>query len=157
MCSRLLAVALGAALSLAVSPAHAEQAPPSALPTLDAPRPGMLTVQVDLSDAPKKMFRVHETIPVAQPGALTLYYPKWIPGEHSPSGPIDNVAGLVITANGKKVPWRRDLRDMYTLHLDVPADADEVDIRFLFLSPGEGGQFGASASSTPNLVDVEFN
>lgn len=146
--SKLLVVALGAALSLG---AQAQKVAP-----VDQPYPGTLTLKVDLTDAPKKIFRVHETIP-AKPGALTLYYPQWIPGEHSPSGPIDNLAGLIITANGQRVSWRRDLRDMYALHLDVPAGASQLDLQFQFLSPGEGGQFGASASSTPNLVDVEFN
>src|SRR5690349_1155312 len=146
--SKLLVAALGAALSFGVL---AEKAPP-----VDQPYPGMLTLKVDLTDAPKKIFRVQETIP-AEPGALTLYYPQWIPGEHAPTGPIDNLAGLIITANGKRVPWRRDLRDMYTLHMTVPEGASQLELQFQFLSPGEGGLFGASASSTPNLVDVEFN
>jgi len=146
--SKLLVVALGAAFSMGAQAGH--------VPAKDLPYPGMLTLKVDLTDAPKKIFRVHETIP-ATPGPFTLYYPQWIPGEHSPSGPIDNLAGLIITANGKRVPWRRDLRDMYTLHLDVPAGAKQLDVQFQFLSPGEGGMFGASASSTPNLVDLEFN
>ncbi|KRF02245.1 peptidase M61 [Frateuria sp. Soil773] len=149
--SSLLALALGAALASSAPLAHAEQPAP-----VDRPYPGTLAVQVDLTDAPTRIFRVRETIPVA-PGPLALYYPKWIPGEHAPSGPIDNVAGLIITANGKRVAWRRDLRDMYTLHLDVPEGASQLDLQFQFLSPGEGGMFGASASSTPDLVDVEFN
>ncbi|HET7359942.1 MAG TPA: M61 family peptidase, partial [Rhodanobacteraceae bacterium] len=148
--NHLLAVALLAAL--AATGAHATEAPVAK----DVPYAGMLTVNVDLTDAPKRMFRVHETIPVA-PGPLTLYYPEWIPGEHSPSGPINNVAGLELTANGQRVAWRRDLRDMYALHLDVPAGTSELDLQFQFLSPGEGGSFGASPSSTPALVDVEFN
>jgi predicted metalloprotease with PDZ domain len=148
MRSKLLVAALGAAFSMG---AHAQKVAP-----VDQPYPGMLTLKVDLSDAPKKIFRVHEVIP-ASPGPLTLYYPQWIPGEHAPTGPIENLAGLVITANGKRVAWRRDLRDMYTLHLTVPAGASELALEFQFLSPGEGGLFGASASSTPNLVDVEFN
>jgi predicted metalloprotease with PDZ domain len=148
--NNLLAVALLAALT--ATGAHATEAPVAK----DVPYAGTLTVNVDLTDAPKRMFRVHETIPVT-PGPLTLYYPKWIPGEHSPSGPINNVAGLELTANGQRVAWRRDLRDMYTLHLDVPAGASELDLEFQFLSPGEGGSFGASPSSTPALVDVEFN
>ena len=102
------------------------------------------------------MFRVAETIPVT-PGPLTLYYPKWIPGEHAPSGPIQNIAGLVIKANGKQLHWRRDLREMYAIHLDVPQGVSQLDLSFQFLSPGDGGEFGASASATPNLVDVEFN
>ncbi|MGN6738338.1 M61 family metallopeptidase [Dyella sp.] len=127
------------------------------LPTpVDQPYAGTLTLALDLTDAPKKVFRVAETIPVT-PGPLTLYYPKWIPGEHAPSGPIQNVTGLVITADGKPVRWRRDLREMYAIHLDVPAGVEQLDLAFQFLSPGDGGEFGASASSTPKLVDMEFN
>ena len=167
---------LALAIALAASPAALAQAAPggassSAGPTavtqsgdqsgdlpapLDQPYPGMLTLAVDLTDAPKKLFRVRETIPVKS-GPLTLYYPKWIPGEHAPSGPIANVAGLIIRANGKALPWRRDLREMYALHLTVPAGVSELDLSFQFLSPGEGGEFGASSSSTPTLVDMEFN
>lgn len=146
--TKLLVAALGAAVSLG---ALAQKAAP-----VDQPYPGMLTLKVDLTDAPKKIFRVHETIPAA-PGPLTLYYPQWIPGEHSPSGPIQNVAGVVIRANGKRVAWRRDLRDMYALHLEVPAGANQVELEFQFLSPGEGGFGTASASSSSDLVDVEFN
>jgi hypothetical protein len=68
---------------------------------------------VDLTDPAQRIFRVNERIPV-QAGALTLYYPKWIPGEHSPSGTITAVTGLIITTdNGQRVQWRRDLDDMF--------------------------------------------
>ena len=145
---------LFSALSLAlVLPAAAAAELPA---PVDQPYAGTLTLALDLTDAPKKVFRVAETIPVT-PGPLTLYYPKWIPGEHAPSGPIQNVTGLVITANGKPVRWRRDLREMYAIHLDVPAGVSQLDLAFQFLSPGDGGAFGASASSTPKLVDMEFN
>ena len=144
---------LFSALSLAlVLPAAATELPAP----VDQPYAGTLTLALDLTDAPKKVFRVAETIPVT-PGPLTLYYPKWIPGEHAPSGPIQNVTGLVIKANGKQLAWRRDLREMYAIHLDVPAGVKQLDLAFQFLSPGDGGAFGASASSTPKLVDMEFN
>ncbi len=151
---RLIAAAVAGVLSL--SALHAQDASRPA--PVDAPYAGMLTLKVDLTDAPKRMFRVQETIPV-KPGAFTLLYPEWIPGEHAPSGPIQNVTGLVITANGKQLAWRRDLRDMYAIHLDVPQGVSQLDLSFQFLSPapGQGSLFGASASSTPNLVDVEFN
>ncbi len=145
---------LFSALSLAlVLPAAAATELPA---PVDQPYAGTLTLALDLTDAPKKVFRVAETIPVT-PGPLTLYYPKWIPGEHAPSGPIQNVTGLVIKANGKQLAWRRDLREMYAIHLDVPAGVKQLDLAFQFLSPGDGGAFGASASSTPKLVDMEFN
>ncbi|MBD8898589.1 M61 family metallopeptidase [Rhodanobacter sp. DHG33] len=152
--SSLIAAAVIGALSL--SAVHAQDAQRAA--PADTPYDGTLAVNVDLTDAPKRMFRVHETIPVKS-GNVTLLYPEWIPGEHAPSGPIQNVAGLIITANGKQLAWRRDLRDMYAIHLDVPEGVSQLDLSFQFLSPapGEDSLFGASASSTPNLVDIEFN
>ena len=48
------------------------------------------------TDAPRKILHAMLSIPV-QPGPLTLVYPQWIPGEHGPTGPIDNLAGLVIS------------------------------------------------------------
>ena len=63
-----------------------------------------ITLHVDATGAPSNVFHAHLTIP-ATPGALTLYYPKWIPGEHSPSGPIIGLTGLKITANGAPVVW----------------------------------------------------
>jgi predicted metalloprotease with PDZ domain len=150
---RLLAAAVAASLALpAATPAFAATLPEP----VDQPYPGTIALNVDLSDAPKKVFRVHETIPVTA-GPLVLYYPKWIPGEHSPSGPIQNVAGVTITAGGKQIPWRRDLTEMYALHLDVPQGVTQVELAFEFLSPGGGGAFGDSASSTPALVDLELN
>ena len=118
--------------------------------------PGTLTLNVGLRDAPQKVFHVHEVIPVS-PGELTLYYPKWIPGEHSPSGPLQNVSGLIFTADGKSVSWRRDLVDMYAIHLTVPQGAHTLDATFDFLSPTSGGRFGGSVSATPVIVDLEWN
>ncbi|NII73393.1 putative metalloprotease with PDZ domain [Dyella sp. SG562] len=143
-----VALALGA-----VPLAQAQVADP-----VDQAYPGTLTLKVDVTDAPKRIYRVAQTIPV-KPGPLTLYYPKWIPGEHIPSGPINNVSGLVITANGKQLPWRRDLRDMFSLNLDVPEGTSSLQLDFQFLAPGEegGGLYGATGSATPKLVDIEFN
>ncbi|RUL63009.1 M61 family peptidase [Dyella dinghuensis] len=153
----LLAAAVFGAITLS-SAAIAQSETGDVTPPVDQPYAGMLTVNVDLSDAGKRIFRSRETIPV-KPGALTLFYPKWIPGEHAPSGPVQNVSGLIIRANGKQLPWHRDLRDMFTLHLDVPEGVSQLDLEFEFLSPGdgEGSNFGASASATPDLVDMEFN
>ena len=122
----------------------------------DTPYFGALAVDVDLRDAARKIFHVHETIPVKS-GSLTLRYPKWIPGEHSPSGTLDNLTGLKITARGKTVEWRRDLVDMFSLNLKVPEDVTQVDLTFDYLSPGEGGKFGQSASATPGLAELEWN
>src|SRR5271154_5674294 len=80
-----------------------------AMPSRAAAQPGSLTmtVEVDVTEAPRKLLQARLHIP-AKPGPLTLYYPKWVPGEHGPTGPITDLAGLKITAAGKPVVWRRD-------------------------------------------------
>jgi predicted metalloprotease with PDZ domain len=125
-------------------------------PNKDVAYPGSLKLDVDLRDVGQKIFRVHESIPV-HPGPMVLFYPKWIPGEHGPTGTLDGVVGVKLTANGQPVPWRRDLREMYALHVAVPAGVDRLDLEFQLLSPTEGGDFGASVSVTPHLVDLEWN
>src|SRR5437867_13419485 len=80
-----------------------------ALPVFAAPAPHV-TISLDATEAPRKICHAHLTIP-ASPGTLTLYYPKWIPGEHGPTGPIQDLAGLKFTANGQILKWRRDLLD----------------------------------------------
>ncbi|MGC1838042.1 MAG: hypothetical protein WA674_06845 [Candidatus Acidiferrales bacterium] len=115
-----------------------------------------ISLTVDATQAPLKILRTHMILPT-KPGPLTLYYPKWIPGEHGPDGPIANVAGLKITANGKMVPWQRDLLDVFTFHLDVPAGADHLDINFDYIEPTSSGAYTAGASATDKLVIVSWN
>ena len=79
-----------------------------------------IRVMVDASQAPQKILHAHMEIPVSA-GALTLYYPEWIPGEHMPDGPIIQVAGMRFSGGGKTIPWRRDLVEMFSIHVDVPA------------------------------------
>src|SRR5580692_11819756 len=66
-----------------------------------------IRISVDATHAPQKILHAELEIP-AEPGPLTLYYPKWMPADHSPDGPIANLAGLKFSANGKTIPWRRD-------------------------------------------------
>lgn len=145
--------ALAFASVCVVSGLCAAQAPAHPTPK-DTPYPGVLTIHIDLSSAPRRIYRMHETIPV-KPGPLTLYYPKWPLPDHAPDGSIANIAGLIITANGKQLPWRRDLDDMFTLHLDVPAGVQSVDLSFQYLSPGPGMWYGYEVWSTPHLVDLD--
>src|SRR5271170_2526903 len=79
-----------------------------------------ISVTVDATKTQQKLLHAHLVMPV-KPGPLTLYYPKWIPGEHGPDGPIGNLTGLKFTANGKTIPWQRDLLDNFTFHIEVPA------------------------------------
>src|ERR1700691_4916872 len=78
-----------------------------------------IKITADLTDAPRKIIHAQMTIPV-KPGPLTLLYAKWIPGEHMPDGPIDNLAGLFITANGQPLAWSRDDVNMYAIRVTVP-------------------------------------
>ena len=117
---------------------------------------GPIILSVDATEAPRKLFHGRMTIPV-NPGPLTLVYPKWIPGEHGPTGPIINLAGLKFTANGQTIPWRRDDVEMYAFHLDVPAGAKELEASFDFLSPTFAGGFTAGASTTSHLAIVTWN
>lgn len=122
----------------------------------DAAYQGTMTLKVDLTDAPRKIFRVQQTVPV-KTGSLTLSFPKWIPGEHGPTGPIDGVTGLKISAKGQRIDWRRDLLDMYSVNLVVPANASVIEIEFQFLSPVAGGSFGAGVSATPRIAILNWN
>ena len=54
------------------------------------------------------------------PGPLALTTPKWIPGEHMPNGPVEEITGVVFTANGQTLAWRRDDVDLYQFHLTIP-------------------------------------
>jgi predicted metalloprotease with PDZ domain len=112
-------------------------------------------LDVDLRDAPRHIFHAKLTLPVS-PGPLTLVYPKWIPGEHSPTGPIADLVGLKISAGEKEIPWRRDDEDMYTFHLDVPGGADTLTASYDYLSPAEATSFREPPSSTEKLAILNW-
>jgi predicted metalloprotease with PDZ domain len=114
-----------------------------------------LVVTVDARDAARSILHTRVRVPVTA-GPFTLYYPKWIPGEHMPSGPIANIASLVVKANGTVIPWRRDEVDGFAFHLDVPAGVNAVDVSFDFLL-GRGGNFSAGSSSDPVLAIINWN
>src|ERR1700687_2378607 len=125
-----------------------------AAPKLSAPT---ITIAVDATEAPRKIFHAQMTIPAAA-GTLTLYYPKWIPGEHGPTGPVQDLAGLKFTANGQTLSWRRALLDGWTFHVEVPAGASPVDASLDFISPaGEEGIFTAGASATDKMTVLSWN
>ncbi len=116
-----------------------------------------VTIFVDATTAPRKIFHAKLKIP-ASAGDLTLYYPKWIPGEHAPDGPVIDLAGLKFSASGKTLQWRRDLLDGFTIHVDVPTGENEVDAELDFLSPAtfESG-FSAGSSATDKMAVISWN
>ncbi len=150
---------LGAGLCAPLLPSS--QAQPLGLPLpppipagLAAPYPGLLTLQVDATDVARHIYRVRETIPVAGPGPLTLSLPKWIPGEHAPSGPIGSLAGLVIRAGGQRLDWRRDTVEMTAFHVVVPPGAGEIEVELAQTAPGSGAFSGAAV--TPEMLVVKW-
>jgi predicted metalloprotease with PDZ domain len=108
-----------------------------------------ITVTVDATKTQQKLLSAHEIIPV-KPGPLTLYYPKWIPGEHGPNGPIAGLTGLKFEADGKTIPWQRDLLDVYTFHLEIPAGVSHLEAKYDYIEPD-------GVSATDKLLVLEWN
>lgn len=121
----------------------------------DTPYPGTIQLNVDATDVTRGIVTVDETIPVAQPGPMTLLYPEWIPGTHSPVGPIPMVDGLTITADGQPLTWKRDPYAVYAFHVDVPAGARSVVARFHYLSPTSDDQ--GRVLMTPDMLSLEWD
>jgi predicted metalloprotease with PDZ domain len=100
----------------------------------DTPYPGTISLMVDMTNVNDRIFEVRETIPVPD-DKITLLYPEWLPGTHSPSNHIGDMAGLVVIAKGERVAWKRDRVNMYAFHIDVPRGANALDINFQYLAP----------------------
>ena len=142
----------------APAPAVAGPALPIALPPLpqvqDAPWPGVVRLQVDATDLNRRIFDVTETIPVERAGPLVLFFPEWLPGNHGPVGPIAQLAGLEITANGQRVEWVRDTLHPFAFHLEVPQGASEITARFQHLSPTTGSQ--GRVTMTAEMLNIQW-
>jgi predicted metalloprotease with PDZ domain len=110
-----------------------------------------IRLHLDATDAPRQRLEVHLVIPT-KPGPLTLYYPKWIAGEHGPSGPVTDLAGVKIRADRKAIAWRRDDEDMFALHLTVPPGATQIEVDAELLTPP-----GQRGSMTPRLAVLYWN
>ena len=108
-----------------------------------------ISVTVDATKTQQKLLHTHLVMPV-KAGPLTLYYPKWIPGEHGHDGPIANLTGLKFEANGQIIPWQRDLLDVFTFHLEIPQGVSHLDANFDYIEP-DGG------SATDKLLVLEWN
>jgi predicted metalloprotease with PDZ domain len=135
-------------LLVASAPADADTSPP-----LAATYAGVLRLDVDATDLDHRIFRVREQIP-AGVGAMTLQYPQWLPGKHAPRGPIDKLAGLQFTANGRTLAWKRDPLDVYAFHVDVPAGATSIVAEFDFLSPQDSNQ--GRIVMTPAMLNLQW-
>ena len=153
---------VGLSALLATSVGAVELSKPTPLPfansipaAVDTPFPGTLTLKVDATDTVRGIFHVSETIPVPKAGPMTLLFPKWLPGNHGPRGEISKLAGLVITANGKELLWKRDQIDVFAFHIDVPAGVKALDVRFDFLTPTAGNQ--GRTTVTADMISLQPN
>jgi len=108
------------------------------MPTVPKHRPyaGQLQLEVDATDVAHRIVRVHETInqPEISNGQLTLAYPKWVPGNHSTTGPVERIAGLHIESNGQTLNWKRDPIETNVFHI-FTTSSNAVHIDFDYLSP----------------------
>jgi predicted metalloprotease with PDZ domain len=146
---RLLAAAATLAVTLACAGAATAQAPQLDTPLATESNP--MTIQLDARKAPIGIAYTHMTIPV-KPGPFTIDYPEWIPGEHSPSGPLSNMSEIRISANGRPIAWHRDQVDMYAFHLDVPPGVTTIHADFTVLLNGPG-----DTMATRNIMVGNWN
>ncbi|MGH7681341.1 MAG: PDZ domain-containing protein, partial [Candidatus Eiseniibacteriota bacterium] len=75
------------------------------------------------------------------------------PGEHGPSGPVQNLAGITIAAGKRVLAWRRDPEEMFAIHCDVPTGVRSVDVTLDYLIPPEGGR----GSATQKVAVLNWN
>ena len=151
----LSAAILATVLMQAAAGAIAQPVPPQPTapsPAIPAPRdvnfPGHIAVTVDTSNIAQGIFEVHETIPVTRGAAVTLLYPEWRPGNHSPSGRsrLARVTSLVITAEGKALTWTRDPVNVFAFHVSPPSKASSIEVNFEYLAP-PSGEYGRPETS----------
>jgi predicted metalloprotease with PDZ domain len=114
-----------------------------------------IRLTVDLTDAPRNIYHAVLNIPV-KPGPFTLVYPKWIPGNHRPSGPIPNLTGLRMETAGHSIPWDRDSVDMYAFHVNVPAGATELQVSLDAITQS-GNASGSGALASSNVLGLNWN
>ncbi len=164
--SRLAVSACLAALMIAsASPGAAQTAGPATpniggfpdSPAIPAPTqasyPGVIRYQADVTDLDRRIISVRQTIPVTG-SSLTLLYPKYLPGNHADSGPIQLLAGLTFTAGGERIEWRRDATDPYAFHIDVPSGATEIEASFQWLTQSDSSNW--RIVMTPSIVNMEW-
>lgn len=153
------AVLMQNAASAAATPAPPQPAPPT--PAIPAPRDvaygGHIALAVDASDIAQGIFVVHETIPVSKGTQLTLLYPEWRRGNHSPTGRarLARVASLSVSADGKPLAWTRDAVNVFAFHVPVPPSATSIDVEFQYLAP-PAAEYGRP-ESTLRILTLDWD
>jgi len=122
-------------------------------PPTQATYPGVIRYEVDATDLDRRVVSVRQTIPVTG-RSLTLLYPKYLPGNHAVSGPIQLLAGLTFSAAGQRVEWRRDAVDPYAFHIDLPAGVSEIEASFQWLTQSDNANW--RVVMTPSMMNLQF-
>jgi hypothetical protein len=117
---------------------------------------GPMALTLDATEINRQLLHAQLSLPV-NPGPLTLAYPKWIPGEHAPTGPIDSLVDLKLSANGQPLAWHRDLVELYLIHCDIPSGVSRIDISLDYVVPTETEGYSGSRSSTALLGLINWN
>ena len=141
----------------APTPQNTPLALPRALPPIPAPTvatyPGVIKYEVDATDVERKIVRVRQTIPVTA-GHLVLLYPKFLPGNHAATGPIQLVSGVTIHGGGQRIDWQRDTIDPNAFHLDVPQGVSESVVEFQWLTQPDSSTW--RVVMTPDMVNLQW-
>lgn len=158
----LRALSAAALLLASAAPVSAQNSAPQPAPFTDTvpeardiAYPGTMLLDIDATDTQRGIFRVRQTIPVAKSGHMVLLYPKWLQGKHGPRGEIEKLTGLQISANGKRLAWKRDPVDVFAFHIEVPGGAKKLDLEFQFASATVSNQ--GRVVMTPAMMSLQFN
>jgi predicted metalloprotease with PDZ domain len=127
-------------------------------PAIPAPQdvayPGTIELQVDATNTAQRIVRVTQRMPVTA-GPLVLFYPKWLPGNHGPTGDVAQLAGLRINAGGKNLPWVRDVFDPQAFHVTVPAGVNQLELQFEHLAAI--GENNGRNTLTARMLNLQWN
>jgi len=121
----------------------------------DVTYPSTLELSVDVTDIRHRIFKVTEVIPHAPSGPLTLLYPQWLPGNHSPAGTISKLAGLKVSVKNEPLLWKRDPLNVFAFHIQVPAGNPDLKLEFDFLTPTESNQ--GRIVATEAMLNLQWN
>lgn len=149
-----LLLGCGAAWAQSAGPQPLPMPAPIAAPK-DIPYLGAIGLDVDATDTARHIFSVREAIPVRGGEPLVLLFPRWLPGNHSPSGRVDKLAGFTIHAKGERLEWVRDPVDVFAFHVAVPAGVTTLDLQFQYASPVEGNE--GRVVVTPDMMNLQWN
>lgn len=108
-----------------------------------------IRLNVDLRSAFQGIIRVSETIPTKS-GKRAFYFPKFIPGEHRASGPINGMVDLHFFSGSSEIRWQRDPVELFKFWVDVPKNAEAIRAEFAYLSD-------TNETATPNVARIKWN